>query len=191
MTILWDLLQDDCIGQLSDGLSHDCEKILCSLICWIADKRIRMKFIEGCLDNLSKNYSIIVSLRLLPKLFISFQQYRGGSDTHSITLWADKERQMLKHFFSNLILYAKRREIKPTSNLSGSPHELYTHTEEIQSRLQFLTFIFSYAGSPESFQLSKEQVDTLWNCLATDKECSDELFSWNMQNIPHCMVRLL
>uniref|UniRef100_T1K3V7 USP domain-containing protein n=1 Tax=Tetranychus urticae TaxID=32264 RepID=T1K3V7_TETUR len=182
-TILWDLLQDDCIGQLSDGLSHDCEKILCSLICWIADKRIRMKFIEGCLDNLSKNYSIIVSLRLLPKLFISFQQYRGGSDTHSITLWADKERQMLKHFFSNLILYAKRREIKPTSNLSGSPHELYTHTEEIQSRLQFLTFIFSYAGSPESFQLSKEQVDTLWNCLATDKECSDELFSWLLNQV--------
>lgn len=61
-----------------------------------------MKFIEGSLENLAKNRSVIVSLRLLPKLFMSFQQYRGGIDTHEIVLWADKERQMLKHFFLNL-----------------------------------------------------------------------------------------
>lgn len=28
------------------------------------------------------------------------------------------------------------------------------------------------------FRLSIEQVDTLWECLAHDTECSDELFSW-------------
>lgn len=28
------------------------------------------------------------------------------------------------------------------------------------------------------FRLSLEQVDTLWECLAHDVECSDELFSW-------------
>lgn len=27
-------------------------------------------------------------------------------------------------------------------------------------------------------RLSLEQVDTLWECLAHDVECSDELFSW-------------
>lgn len=26
--------------------------------------------------------------------------------------------------------------------------------------------------------MSLEQVDKLWSCLATDLECSDELFSW-------------
>lgn len=28
------------------------------------------------------------------------------------------------------------------------------------------------------FRLSTEQVDVLWECLAHDPECSDELFSW-------------
>ena len=28
------------------------------------------------------------------------------------------------------------------------------------------------------FSLSVDQVDTLWSCLATDAQCSDELFSW-------------
>ena len=30
--------------------------------------------------------SVLVSLRLLPKLFGSFQQYRGGLDTHTVTM---------------------------------------------------------------------------------------------------------
>lgn len=175
-TVLWDLLQDDCIGQLPDGLSEECEKILCNLICWIADRRIRMKFIEGCLDNISSNYSVIVSLRLLPKLFVSFQQYRGGMDTHSVILWADKERQMLKHFFNNLVLYKKNGDISRSQ-------ELYSHPQQIQARLQFLTFIFSYAGSPENFKLSQEQVDILWDCISTDKECSDEMFSWLLNQV--------
>lgn len=86
---LWDLLQDDMIHQLADGLSHETEKIFWNTVCWSSDRRIRMKFIDGCLDNLSKNYSVNTSLRLLPKFLMSFQQYRGGMDTHQILLWAD------------------------------------------------------------------------------------------------------
>ncbi|CAL1294964.1 unnamed protein product [Larinioides sclopetarius] len=168
-TLLWDILQDDKIGQLGEGLAVEAEKILCNLVCWSTDKMIRMKFIEGCLQNIANNRSVIISMRLLPKLFASFQQFRGSSDTYSVTLWAEKEHKMMKHFFNNLVNY--------TSNKSNSK-SMYSHKDEIQVRLHFLTCVFSTAGSPESFRLNHEQVDTLWQCLARDPECADELFGW-------------
>lgn len=192
-TLLWDLLQDGAIDQLAEGLAVDCEKVLCNLICWLADRRIRMKFIEGnstlfalrfrclttngvlagCLENLENNRSVIVSLRLLPKLFMSFQQYRGGPDIHKVTLWADQDRRMLKHFFANLLLHTSKQHTS----------KLYNHTEEMQTRLQFLSFVFSAAGSPENFKLTLEQMDILWNCLANDSGCRDELFNWLLNQI--------
>ncbi|GIX80708.1 ubiquitin carboxyl-terminal hydrolase 34 [Caerostris darwini] len=121
-------------GQLGEGLAVEAEKILCNLVCWSTDKMIRMKFIEGCLQNIANNRSVIISMRLLPKLFASFQQFRGSSDTYSVTIWAEKEHKMMKHFFNNLINYTS--------------------------------------------SLNHEQVDTLWQCLARDPECADELFGW-------------
>lgn len=38
---------------LSEGLINEAEKLLCSLVCWFTDRQIRMRFIEGCLDNLA------------------------------------------------------------------------------------------------------------------------------------------
>ncbi|XP_068081544.1 ubiquitin carboxyl-terminal hydrolase puf [Anabrus simplex] len=166
-TLLWDLLQDDKIAQLGEGLALEAEKALCNLLCFNTERLIRMKFIEGCLQNLANNRSVVVSLRLLPKLFASFQQFRG-MDTHQITTWAEKEHNMMECFFNNLKVYTKE-----------GPHtNLYSHQTEIQVRLQFLTSVFSPVGSPDNFRLSLGQVDTLWGCLATDKRCADELFSW-------------
>uniref|UniRef100_T1IPZ0 ubiquitinyl hydrolase 1 n=1 Tax=Strigamia maritima TaxID=126957 RepID=T1IPZ0_STRMM len=172
-TLLWDLIQDEIVGQLGEGLAAETEKTLCNLVCWSTDRLIRMKFIEGCLENLAINRSVVISLRLLPKLFGSFQQYRVGMDTHAITLWAEREHKMMTHFFNNLLTYttiAKKMEIH-------SPL-MCSHQTEIQVRLQFLTCVFSSMGSPDNFRLTLEQVDTLWSCLAFDQECSDELFSW-------------
>ncbi|XP_014601370.1 PREDICTED: ubiquitin carboxyl-terminal hydrolase 34 isoform X2 [Polistes canadensis] len=166
-TLLWDLLQDDKIGQLGEGLALEAEKALCNLLCFNVDRLIPMKFIEGCLENLATNHSVVVSLRLLPKLLASFQQF-GAMDAHTITTWADHERGMMKHFFNNLKTY--------TSN--GPKSSLYSHQTEIQVRLQFLSSIFSPLGSPDCFRLSLEQVDILWQCLSQDPTCADELFSW-------------
>ena len=41
--------------QLSDGLVQEAEKLLCQLICYTGEKKIRMKFIEGCIVNLAAN----------------------------------------------------------------------------------------------------------------------------------------
>lgn len=166
-TLLWDLLQDDKIGQLGEGLALEAEKALCNLLCFNVDRLIPMKFIEGCLENLATNHSVVVSLRLLPKLLASFQQF-GAMDAHTITTWADRERGMMKHFFNNLKTYTN----------TGPKSNLYSHQTEIQVRLQFLSSIFSPLGSPDCFRLSLEQVDILWQCLSQDPICADELFSW-------------
>lgn len=55
-TLLWDLLQDDKIDQLGENLAAEAEKILSNLLCFNTDRLIRMKFIEGCLENLSMNW---------------------------------------------------------------------------------------------------------------------------------------
>ena len=48
---------------LADGLVQEAEKLLCQLICYTGEKKIRMKFIEGCVANLAvnryKHYKII------------------------------------------------------------------------------------------------------------------------------------
>ncbi|XP_014226620.1 ubiquitin carboxyl-terminal hydrolase 34 isoform X1 [Trichogramma pretiosum] len=165
-TLLWDLLQDDKVSQLGEGLAVEAEKSLCNLLCFNVDRSIPMKFIEGCLENVANNRSVVISLRILPKLLASFQQC-PNMDMSSVTTWADQELDMMKHFFNNLKTYV----------VTG-PKGLYSHQIEVQVRLQFLSSIFSPMGSPEYFRLSLQQVDTLWQCLAQDPTCSDELFSW-------------
>lgn len=140
-TLLWDLLQDDKITQLGEGLAIEAEKALCNLLCFNIDRLIPMKFIEGCLENLANNKSVVVSLRLLPKLLASFQQF-GVMDTHAITTWADRERGMMKHFFNNLKTYT----------IGNTRNGLYSHQTEVQVRLQFLSSIFSPLGSPDGFR---------------------------------------
>ncbi|XP_055619621.1 ubiquitin carboxyl-terminal hydrolase puf [Toxorhynchites rutilus septentrionalis] len=182
-TLLWDLLQDDKIGQLGESLALEAEKVLGTLLCFHTDKIIRTRFIEGCLQNLAENKSVVTSLRLLPKLFASFQQFRDVT-THQVVLWAERHHRMMHHFFNNLKHYtsgAGRNGRYSNSqgvvlNQNGAP--LYSHVTQIQVRLQFLSSVFSDVGSPRNFKLALGQVDTLWTSLANDPECSDCLFAW-------------
>ncbi|KFB41316.1 hypothetical protein ZHAS_00008912 [Anopheles sinensis] len=169
-TLLWDLLQDDKIGQLGETIALEAEKVLGTLLCYHTDKNIRTRFIEGCLQNLAENRSIVTSLKLLPKLFASFQQFRDVT-THQVVLWSERQHEMMFHFFNNLKHYTSRVR-------SGNAPPLYSHVTQIQVRLQFLTSVFSDVGSPRSFRLTLNQVGALWDCLANDPECSDCLFSW-------------
>lgn len=40
---------------LGESLALEAEKALFNLVCFNTDRAIRMKFIEGCLDNIQKN----------------------------------------------------------------------------------------------------------------------------------------
>uniref|UniRef100_A0A3P9L1X7 Ubiquitin carboxyl-terminal hydrolase 34 n=1 Tax=Oryzias latipes TaxID=8090 RepID=A0A3P9L1X7_ORYLA len=172
-TLLWDLVQDEDAIHLSEGLINEAEKLLCSLVCWFTDRQIRMRFIEGCLDNLA-HHSVVVSLRLLPKLFGTFQQFGSSYDTHWIT-WAEKELHMMKLFFDDLQHYIQ--EVRENLHKFA-----YGHSAEVQVRLQFLTCVFSTLGSPDHF-LSLEQVDILWHCLVEDAECYDDALHWFLNQV--------
>ncbi|XP_036323922.1 ubiquitin carboxyl-terminal hydrolase puf isoform X1 [Rhagoletis pomonella] len=181
-TLLWDLLQDDKIFQLGESLALEAEKALATLLCFSMDRQLRTKFIEGCLQNLASNRSVVVSLRLLPKLFASFQHFRPA-DTHHVTMWAERQHRMMYHFFNNIKFYAKRYtelQGKLASGGAETPPEalMYSHKTQVSVRLHFLSSIFSTLGSPKTFRLTLEQVDSLWEWLAHDSECSDCYFSW-------------
>ncbi|XP_053672069.1 ubiquitin carboxyl-terminal hydrolase puf [Anopheles nili] len=178
-TLLWDLLQDDKIGQLGQLIALEAEKVLGTLLCFHTDKHIRTRFIEGCLQNLADNQSVVTSLKLLPKLFASFQQFRDVT-THQVVLWSERQHRMMFHFFNNLKHYTSsvRSGAAELMAQNGATPPLYAHVTQIQVRLQFLTSVFSDVGSPRSFRLTLNQVDSLWACLANDPECSDCLFSW-------------
>ena len=88
-------------------LLKEAEKQLQTLLCLTStDKRIRMKFIESCLLNLKSNKACIVSLKLLTKLFGSFQQYATNlsapSSSSSIT---NKSSKSLLSLVSDNIIH--------------------------------------------------------------------------------------
>ncbi|XP_021379697.1 ubiquitin carboxyl-terminal hydrolase 34-like isoform X3 [Mizuhopecten yessoensis] len=172
-TLLWDLVQEETAHMLPEGLAMEAEKALCTLVCYSTDRKIKMKFIEASIENLSQNKSVVVSLRLLQKIFSSFQPYRSGADTHHVTMWAEKELHMMSHFFINLVYYTEAIQAGNTAITA-----MYCHKEQVQVRLDFLTCVFSAMGSPDGFRLNLEQVDTLWRCIALDIECSDECLKW-------------
>ncbi|KAJ2953274.1 hypothetical protein O0L34_g854 [Tuta absoluta] len=182
-TLLWDLLQDGNIEQLGEGLALEAEKALCALLCFSTDKFIRIKFIEGCLDNLANHRSVAVSLRLLPKLFSSFQQLRG-MDMHQVVMWAERERGMMRLFLEDLRHYMTTPRSAGGGNSAGAgpptDAQHYAHITELTVRLHFLTAIFSPVGSPQNFRLTVEQVEELWQCLVVrgSGECADCLYSW-------------
>jgi hypothetical protein len=146
-TLLWDLIQDGSIELLAEGLANEAEKALTNLLCYNMERYIRVKFIEGCLNNLEHNRSVVVSLRLLPKLFQSFHNF-PGTDTHEMTLYTEKTHEMTKLFFENLQRYTSEKK-------QGKDHPFYTHTTQIQARLQFLAMIFSNQVSPDGFRLNQ------------------------------------
>lgn len=181
-TLLWDLLQDDKIVcsyshennfdlrnyfnthhfsyilqfQLGETLALEAEKALATLLCFSMDRQLRTKFIEGCLQNLASNRSVVVSLRLLPKLFASFQHFRPA-DTHHVTMWAERQHRMMYHFFNNIKFYAKRHaELQNKATGGGgetSPEAImYSHKTQVSVRLHFLSSIFSTLGSPKTFR---------------------------------------
>ena len=84
-TLLWDLLQDDKVESLGDTLAVQAERTLCNIICFSSEKRIRIKFIEACVENLANDSSTLVALRLLPKLFGVAQNNAGGGSSSSST----------------------------------------------------------------------------------------------------------
>lgn len=141
-TLLWDLLQENS-SHLPETLLNETERLFSQVLSSIEDKRILLHFIEACLDNLKKSTSSLISLRVLPKLFLIFQQHQQRANAN-IFLHFEERYHVLNVFFNDLEQLTKRL----TSNTSP----IVVHNE-ITVRFQFLTFIFSLSASPK--ELSK------------------------------------
>lgn len=211
-TLLWDLLQDGKLEHLAANLHVEIENVLVNLVMSFGDRYIRYRFIEACLGNLSSGTSVIISLRLLPRL-MSFNTITRNlsipaiNETHTIVLWAEQEYNMSQNFFKNLVDYYKQRQQSSHSKMvlnsqlvtTGMAYDksrhledygdltckspMFSHIDKIITRMSFLTFIYSKPFSPNTMRLSREQMDQLWDCLASDDNlrCSDVLFQWIYQ----------
>ncbi|MGQ4828141.1 hypothetical protein, partial [Enterococcus faecalis] len=86
--------QDENFLQLTDELGGAAERILWVTICTGSNRDIRLRFIDGCLDNLAKNQSVIVSIKLLHKLFVSLSQ--DSKLIRKVVVDCEKQKNMLK-----------------------------------------------------------------------------------------------
>ena len=48
--------------QLEDGLLQEAEKLLCQLICYAGEKKLRLQFVKGCIDNLAQNKYVALEI---------------------------------------------------------------------------------------------------------------------------------
>jgi hypothetical protein len=143
-TLLWDLLQDNS-SHLPESLLNETERLFSHVLSSIEDKRILLHFIQACLDNLKKSTSSLISLRLLPKLFLIFQQHQQRANTNIFLLFEEKYH-VLNAFFNDLEQLTKRLQTNTSSILVHN---------EITVRFQFLSFIFSISASPKEFSKFK------------------------------------
>ena len=198
-TLLWDLLQEQTninASRLPDSLLNETERLFSQVLSLIEDKRILLHFIQACLDNLKRSSSSLISLRLLPKLFLIFQQQQQRTNTNIYVLFEEKYH-VLNVFFNDLEQLSKRLQTHPSS--------LAVH-QEITVRFQFLSFIFSISASPKEFRkqstfslslgyndgplrldLTQTQADKLWDCLTmitgTTGANREELYNWLLNQL--------
>lgn len=180
-TLLWDLLQDQTIAtnssHLPDNLINETERLFSQVLSSIEDKRILLHFIQACLDNLKKSTSSLISLRLLPKLFLIFQQHQQRTNSNIFLLFEEKYH-VLNAFFNDLEQLTRRLQ----ANTS-----LISIHNETTVRFQFLSFIFSIAASPKEFHLTQSQADKLWDCLTiiigTTGTNREELYNWLLNQL--------
>ncbi|XP_065661314.1 ubiquitin carboxyl-terminal hydrolase 34 isoform X2 [Hydra vulgaris] len=160
-TLLWDLIQEPNCNNMSDGLLEEAQKLLWQLICYSGNKKVRMVFIEGCLENIKKNQSVMVSFKILPKVLSVYPH--KTSESSSLLSWAIKDLQLMNAFFNNLLVFVQT--LKEVENSATDQQD--SIEESIQARLEFLAAIYSNDITPDHFRLSISQVDCLWNCLVT------------------------
>ena len=68
-TLLWDLIHDESLETLNDGIQDEAQRLLWQLICYSGNKKVRMVFIKGCLDNIQVSMKYLIIYNLYQKIF--------------------------------------------------------------------------------------------------------------------------
>ncbi|KAJ6218179.1 hypothetical protein RDWZM_009336 [Blomia tropicalis] len=182
-TILWDILQDKMLNELSEETYLSAEKIFWNTIVCASNRTVRRIFIFACLDNLTNNYSVLTSIRLLMKLFGSFQ-HLDGRNVRKLLFEADMKKNMMKSFFNNLNLFMSCCKLK-NSQFNSLKSRFHSQKEEIQYRLNFLSYVYCFGGSYDGLSFSQEHINILWNVFTTSEypEIVEEFFNWLLKQV--------
>lgn len=200
-TLLWDLIQDPSLESLQDSTLDEIQKLLWQLICYSGNKKVRMVFIKGCLENIKKNRSVIVSFKILPKILSIFPHSNNSSESSKLLSWAVKDLELMDCFFENLKAYTTI-----CKNMSDNDDAMNDREQQIRARLDFLTAMFSIEITPDHFRLTIGQLDCLWFCLVTEvpeayhflilnwllkQTNSEELHALGLDSFKHIFVKKL
>eukprot|EP00794_Sanderia_malayensis_P020521 gene20521-22540_t len=166
-TLLWDLLQDENIDELGEGMIQEVQKLLWQLVRYTGNRDVVMAFVKGCLNNIEHNRSVVISFQILPKILNSYPMSSNSSDGHWLLEWAVKDLHMMDVFFSNLKDFVELWQQKVTAR-EGDNDPTPHREQQILARLEFLTALYSSELSPDHFRLTITQVDCLWSSLVTE-----------------------
>lgn len=160
-TLLWDLLQEQNIEQISAVVAAHAEKELCNLLICMNNSPLAMKFVDACILNLDQHQTVCVSLRIMTRLI------QSHLCTTASSLKLEDVRQVMNYFFKDLARFA-----------DAPPHHEMQKGAEIRARLTFLQVIYSSEVTEKKFRLDKEQLDSLWECLVVKLKVLDDLAQW-------------
>ncbi|RMZ98753.1 ubiquitin carboxyl-terminal hydrolase 34 [Brachionus plicatilis] len=204
-TFLWDLLmnQSSEVKETHLKIVKEAEKQFQIIICLpTTDRRIKFKFIESCIKNIHNADTCPIALRLLTKIFSSFQQCTANTFNFLCEFKNAKKLQPSKPVTDmHTSLFSAHHSTQPANEIHkavaladfkfnliseffislGNLDRSKEQHMQIQARLQFLSFIYSTIGSVAAFDLSVQNVNDLWSCLAKFEHSSqikDDIFNW-------------
>jgi ubiquitin carboxyl-terminal hydrolase 34 len=97
-----------------------------------------------------------------------------SEQTYKTILWINDKYSMMDIFFDNLKQFSEQP-------MDDTEYE-NIRQNEVQVRLNFLTFVYSIQATPREFDLTIEQIDQLWQSIILNgkfKACTkDLLFHW-------------
>jgi ubiquitin carboxyl-terminal hydrolase 34 len=136
-----------------------------------------------CDGNLSTDQiQILFYQAQLPSIPSTSGHAQNVLEVHRAVAYAQLYHSMISTFFSNLVTFTQHFQAKLQSNISTTRKKriLNLARSHVQSRLAFLSFVYSSLGSPRDFELPREHVVCLWDTLIgfQDDCIKDDLFSW-------------
>jgi ubiquitin C-terminal hydrolase len=185
---LWDFVQDSPdTAKVQPELTDVAVGLLVRLWSESEFEGERAGMMQRCIDNLKTNISIPQSLQLLERAIRIFPQTQKAwfSSANQRSIWGviehfNTHHALLDLFFDDLVLYHQKilSQMEATSSVDDKLENCrYSHLQQVQTRLNFLTFCLKNS----SLVLNEHQSAVLWLCLveqSVSDASRDVTFEW-------------
>ena len=102
--------------------------------------------------------AIIISFKILPKILSVYPHASNSADSAKVLTWAIKDLDLMNYFFENLKEFTNAWPSVKESDELVSERE-----QQIQSRLDFLSAMYSNEITPDHFRKSKYWLNMFCN----------------------------